>query len=63
MEPDTDWLSEILQHVQLEQFYVPIRDQLQVNKTMVDLKLVRIRSCNKILSYEFLVLDYTTSAF
>ncbi|KAG7307542.1 hypothetical protein JYU34_007748 [Plutella xylostella] len=32
MEPGTDWLSEILQHVQLEQFYVPIRDQLQITR-------------------------------
>lgn len=30
MESGTDWLCEILQNVQLEQFYIPIRDQLQV---------------------------------
>lgn len=32
MESGTDWLCEILQNVQLEQFYIPIRDQLQVNE-------------------------------
>lgn len=30
MDSGVDWLSEILQNVQLEQFYLPIRDQLQV---------------------------------
>ncbi|GBP42853.1 Activated CDC42 kinase 1 [Eumeta japonica] len=32
MDPEIDWLSEILQNVQLEQFYVPIRDQLQITR-------------------------------
>ncbi|KAI5634101.1 protein tyrosine kinase domain-containing protein [Phthorimaea operculella] len=32
MESGTDWLCEILQHVQLEQFYLPIRDQLQITR-------------------------------
>ncbi|KOB74205.1 Protein kinase protein [Operophtera brumata] len=32
MDSGTDWLSEILQNVQLEQFYVPIRDQLQITR-------------------------------
>lgn len=31
MDSGTDWLCEILRSVQLEQFYLPIRDQLQVN--------------------------------
>lgn len=32
MNSGTDWLCDILQHVQLEQFYVPIRDQLQITR-------------------------------
>lgn len=32
MDSETDWLCEILQNVQLEQFYLAIRDQLQVNE-------------------------------
>ncbi|XP_075969768.1 activated Cdc42 kinase [Anticarsia gemmatalis] len=32
MESGTDWLCEILQNVQLEQFYLPIRDQLQITR-------------------------------
>lgn len=32
MDSGTDWLCEILQNVQLEQFYVPIRDQLQITR-------------------------------
>ncbi|CAH0406398.1 unnamed protein product [Chilo suppressalis] len=32
MDSGTDWLCEILQNVQLEQFYLPIRDQLQITR-------------------------------
>ncbi|VVC92644.1 unnamed protein product [Leptidea sinapis] len=32
MESGTDWLCEILQTVQLEHFYLPIRDQLQITR-------------------------------
>ncbi|KAJ8722575.1 hypothetical protein PYW07_003755 [Mythimna separata] len=32
MESGTDWLCDILQNVQLEQFYLPIRDQLQITR-------------------------------
>ncbi|KAL4714600.1 hypothetical protein ACJJTC_006646 [Scirpophaga incertulas] len=32
MDSGTDWLCEILQNVQLEQFYIPIRDQLQITR-------------------------------
>ncbi|CAG9783874.1 unnamed protein product [Diatraea saccharalis] len=32
MDSGTDWLYEILQNVQLEQFYLPIRDQLQITR-------------------------------
>ncbi|XP_063620407.1 activated Cdc42 kinase Ack [Cydia splendana] len=33
MDPDTtDWLRETLRSVQLEQFYLPIRDQLQITR-------------------------------
>ncbi|XP_045445417.1 epidermal growth factor receptor [Melitaea cinxia] len=32
MESGTDWLCDILQNVQLEQFYIPIRDQLQITR-------------------------------
>ncbi|CAB3242462.1 unnamed protein product [Arctia plantaginis] len=32
MDSGTDWLCEILQNVQLEQFYSPIRDQLQITR-------------------------------
>lgn len=30
--PDTDWLEELLRDVQLEQFYIKIRDDLQVTR-------------------------------
>ncbi|XP_041977248.1 non-receptor tyrosine-protein kinase TNK1 [Aricia agestis] len=32
MDSGTDWLCDILQNVQLEQFYLPIRDQLQITR-------------------------------
>ncbi|XP_068629381.1 activated Cdc42 kinase Ack isoform X2 [Battus philenor] len=32
MDSGTEWLCEILQNVQLEQFYLPIRDQLQITR-------------------------------
>ncbi|XP_039747234.1 ack-related non-receptor tyrosine kinase [Pararge aegeria] len=32
MDSSPDWLYEILQNVQLEQFYLPIRDQLQITR-------------------------------
>ncbi|OWR46564.1 kinase protein [Danaus plexippus plexippus] len=32
MDSETDWLCEILQNVQLEQFYLAIRDQLQITR-------------------------------
>ncbi|XP_069365716.1 activated Cdc42 kinase Ack isoform X1 [Maniola hyperantus] len=32
MDSSQDWLYEILQNVQLEQFYLPIRDQLQITR-------------------------------
>ncbi|XP_026757721.2 activated Cdc42 kinase Ack isoform X1 [Galleria mellonella] len=32
MDSGTEWLCEILRNVQLEQFYLPIRDQLQITR-------------------------------
>ncbi|CAK1581745.1 unnamed protein product [Parnassius mnemosyne] len=32
MDSGTEWLCEILKNVQLEQFYLPIRDQLQITR-------------------------------
>lgn len=48
MDSGTDWLCEILQNVQLEQFYLPIRDQLQVNKYLFTYNILFISlSCQR----------------
>lgn len=59
MESGTDWLCEILQNVQLEQFYIPIRDQLQVNEKNLFFKHFFLISQIQ----QLLVIDYAFGTF